>query len=209
MILRIAVIATSIAAEIAAWQLIFRGEGSVWRTLIPISALAGVLAIVLGPEELSGRVDVIEAFGVGVGSGTLLYAGTLVFVDVASRWGTFGRDVARTYSSAAGASTATALVLSAAIAAPSEEVFWRGLTIGILRLHTSATVAGVIAWFGYVIVKLSARSLPVLAGAIVGGALWTVLAVWTGGVLASVCSHTLWTALMVSLPPARAARGSG
>ena len=40
-----------------------------------------------------------------------------------------------------------------------------------------------------------------MAGAIVGGALWGGLAWWSGGVLASLGSHILWTGLMLLLPP--------
>jgi NAD(P)-dependent dehydrogenase (short-subunit alcohol dehydrogenase family) len=38
-------------------------------------------------------------------------------------------------------------------------------------------------------------------GAVVGGAAWTALAVWTGGVVASIGCHAAWTALMILLPP--------
>ena len=40
-----------------------------------------------------------------------------------------------------------------------------------------------------------------MAGAVVAGAVWGGLAVWTHGVLASLVSHVVWTALMVAIPP--------
>ena len=40
-----------------------------------------------------------------------------------------------------------------------------------------------------------------LAGALVGGALWTGLAAWTGGVAAPIASHLVWTGLMIAWPP--------
>jgi membrane protease YdiL (CAAX protease family) len=48
-------------------------------------------------------------------------------------------------------------------------------------------------------------SLALFAGTVVGGALWTGLAVWSGGVAAPIASHLAWTGLMFVWPP-RAAR---
>jgi hypothetical protein len=57
------------------------------------------------------------------------------------------------------------------------------------------------AWFGYVAVNAASGSLPFLAGAIVGGAVWTGLAWWSGGIVAGLTSHAVWTALMLARPP--------
>jgi membrane protease YdiL (CAAX protease family) len=53
----------------------------------------------------------------------------------------------------------------------------------------------------YVVANVPSRSLPIVAGAIVGGALWGALAWWSGGVLAPLASHILWTGAMLALPP--------
>jgi membrane protease YdiL (CAAX protease family) len=53
----------------------------------------------------------------------------------------------------------------------------------------------------YVVANLPSRLLPIIAAAVVGGALWTALAWWTGGVLAPIASHMLWTGLMLGFPP--------
>ena len=65
----------------------------------------------------------------------------------------------------------------------------------------AAGAAAVAAWLGYVVANISSRCLPIVAGAVVGGALWAGLAWWSGGVLASLASHILWTGLMLALPP--------
>jgi len=36
---------------------------------------------------------------------------------------------------------------------------------------------------------------------VVLGALWGSLAAWSGGILASLAGHMLWTRLMLALPP--------
>ena len=84
---------------------------------------------------------------------------------------------------------------------PAEELFWRGLFQGRLAQATTAAAAAAIAWLGYIVANVASHSLPIVAGAIVGGAVWGVLAWWSGGVLASLASHILWTGLMLLLPP--------
>jgi membrane protease YdiL (CAAX protease family) len=39
---------------------------------------------------------------------------------------------------------------------------------------------------------------------VVGGAVWVGLAWWTGGVLASLACHIVWTGMMVAFPVLRA-----
>ena len=54
---------------------------------------------------------------------------------------------------------------------------------------------------GYVVANVAEPSLPIVAGAHRGGRrLWTWLAWWSGGVLASLASHILWTGLMLVAP---------
>jgi membrane protease YdiL (CAAX protease family) len=52
-----------------------------------------------------------------------------------------------------------------------------------------------------VVANVPSRSLPIVAGALVGGAVWGALAWWSGGVLAPLASHILWTGLMLARPP--------
>src|SRR6266540_1439173 len=52
--------------------------------------------------------------------------------------------------------------------------------------------------------NLPSANLAIAAGALVGGAVWVALAWWTGGVLASLACHIVWTGMMVALPVLRA-----
>jgi membrane protease YdiL (CAAX protease family) len=52
------------------------------------------------------------------------------------------------------------------------------------------------------VVNAASGSLPLVAGAVVGGAVWGGLAGWSGGIVASLASHGVWTALMLARPPA-------
>jgi membrane protease YdiL (CAAX protease family) len=84
---------------------------------------------------------------------------------------------------------------------PAEELFWRGLVQGRLDEVTTTAAAAIGAWIVYLGVNSASRSLPIVAGAVVGGAVWASLAWWSGGVLASLASHILWTGMMLALPP--------
>jgi membrane protease YdiL (CAAX protease family) len=141
------------------------------------------------------------ALVVGAASGLLLYAGTRAFVAVASTWEPFRRNVVSSYQQAAEVSKAGSLLLSLAITVPAEELFWRGLVQARLDQSLAALAAAGIAWGAYVAVNAASANLPIVAAAVVGGAVWAGLAAWSGGVLASLASHMLWTGLMLALPP--------
>jgi len=138
---------------------------------------------------------------VGIASGLALYAATRVFVAVAARWEPFRRHLVDKYEEAAEVSLARSLGLSLLIMVPGEELFWRGLVQARLGQALTGAAAGAWTWLAYVGVNSASASLPIVAGAIVGGALWAGLAVWSGGMLASLASHMLWTGLMLALPP--------
>ena len=98
-----------------------------------------------------------------------------------------------------------AIALSIALSVPGEELFWRGLFQGHLvsALDGRAGWASVVAWGAFVLANLASLNLAIAAGAIVGGATWVALAWWTGGVLAPLACHVVWTGLMVAFPVVR------
>ena len=69
------------------------------------------------------------------------------------------------------------------------------------RASPSCTVRAVIA---FVLANLPSANLAIAAGAVVGGAVWVALAWWTGGVLASLACHIVWTGMMIAFPVLRA-----
>jgi membrane protease YdiL (CAAX protease family) len=139
---------------------------------------------------------------VGAASGFALYVATRAFVAVVRPWEAFGRHAAATYGRRGGLPLAWALVLSAALSAPGEEILWRGLAQPELAsaLDGRAGLAAAIAWVAFVAVNLPSANLAIVAGAAVGGALWSGLGWWSGGALAPLASHASWTALMLALP---------
>ncbi|HEY2803995.1 MAG TPA: CPBP family intramembrane glutamic endopeptidase, partial [Actinomycetota bacterium] len=81
-----------------------------------------------------------------------------------------------------------------------EELFWRGFVQAHLA-DAQGDVAGA-CWTlaAFIGVNIASGNLAIIAAAVVGGALWTALAFWSGGVLASLLCHGVWTILMTAFP---------
>jgi membrane protease YdiL (CAAX protease family) len=196
-----AVMLLGAAAEAIGWRFVALGRASVWRLMPVVLGVMGVAAILTRRPVAATRVSDGTALAVGVASGVLLYVATRVFVAVAARWEPFRRHVVDKYEEAAEVSLSVSLVLSLTIMVPAEEFFWRGLFQARLDVSLAAGVAAAVTWLVYIAANSASASLPIVAGAVVGGALWGGLAVWSGGMLASLGSHMLWTGLMLALPP--------
>jgi uncharacterized protein len=199
--MQLAVMVAGLAAEVIGWWLVASRGRSVWRVMPVVLGAMGIAAVLARPPVAASEVSVTAALLVGVASGVALYLGTRAFVWLAAHWEPFRRDVVEKYAQASEVSVAQSLVLSLLIMVPCEELFWRGLFQERLAVTLAAGAAAAIGWAGYVVANVPSRSLPIVAAAVVGGALWAGLAWWTGGVLASLASHILWTGLMLVLPP--------
>ena len=199
--MQLAVIAAGFVLEVVAWRAVAAGRASLWRLIVVVFAVEGVVAAIVLPPIASGHETVAVALAAGAASGLALWAGTLAFVAVAVRWQPFRTDVAERYARAAEVSLPAAIALSILVAVPGEELFWRNLVQRRFGV-SSEMVGAAVAWLGYVAVNAASGSLPFIAGAVVGGAVWGGLAWWSGGIAASVASHGVWTALMLARPPA-------
>ena len=191
-----------------AWRLVTVRGRDVWVTIPPMLGRVGPRldpAVVEGARARTRREQrPRHARGARHRRrhGLALYVGTLVFVGLAQHVPAFARQVALAYRRAGTADPRRELLLSLLLAVPGEELFWRGIAyrVGVDTL-TTAGVAAVVTCLLYIVANVPSRSLPIIAGALVGGALWGALAWWTGGVLAPLASHILWTGLMLARPP--------
>jgi membrane protease YdiL (CAAX protease family) len=190
--------------EFAAWWVVSRREISIWVAMgITLPAL-GVAAVAVGEPSLSPAMNGGAAAAAGASAGLVLYLATRVFVAAVRPWRTFQRHSVELYARQAGLPLVAAIVLAAAVMAPGEELFWRGLFQAKLSVVLDGrTVGAAIAWAAFVAVNLPSRNLAIIAGAVVGGAVWSALSWWTGGSLASIVCHALWTALMLGFPVVR------
>lgn len=195
------VIALGLLAEMAGWWRVASRKASVWRAMPVILAAMGIAAGIVAPWH-EPDVSAPTALAVGAATGLALFVVTQAFVWAVARWEPFRRQTLDQYRKAAAVSPSTSLALSLLVMVPAEEVFWRGLTQATLADTGLGTTGGaVVAWALYVVANLPSRSLPIIAAATVGGALWTGLWWWSGGVLAPLASHILWTVSMLALPP--------
>lgn len=191
-------------AEVVAWSLVARGR-DVWTTMTPTLATMGVVALIVGPIAWSPDVAAGISILVGLVLGGALYVATRIAITVIGRWETFRRHSLEMYRKQGGLSLGLALALSIALSVPGEELFWRGLFQGglVSAFDGRTALAAVIAWSAFVVANLASRNLAIAAGAIVGGAVWVALAWWTGGVLAPLACHVVWTGLMIAFPVVR------
>jgi uncharacterized protein len=199
--MQLALAVAGFVAEVLAWRLVACGRASLWVLVVPVIAALGVASAIARPPVSSGRASAVAAITAGITAGVALYLGTLVFVALAVRWAPFRDHVVDRYRLAGEIPLWLAVVLSALIAAPGEELFWRGLVQPRLQASMPVLTGPALAWIGYVIANAASGSLPFVAGAAVGGAVWAGLALWTKGVLASILCHTVWTTAMLVRPP--------
>jgi len=189
-------------AEATAWALVALRRARVWSSLALVLAAAGVAALATGRIALSPRVDATLSVAVGLATGAALFVATRVFVAVVLRlWPPFLRHVRAIYGQQ-GSWSLGAVLLAALAVEVGEELFWRGLVQGRLSASGGRVSGAVIGWLIYVGANVPSLNLPIIAGAVVGGAVWGALAFWTGGVLACLLCHAVWTELMIAFPPA-------
>jgi len=202
-------IAVGLVGQVATWREVRAGRISVWLGMGFTMGVLGVLSLFTGLEHLSPKVPWGLAVVVGLATGLGLFAATRIFVAIASSWELFRRHVADIYGNRSGVSLRFALLVAVGLSVPGEELFWRGLVGGQFADLTGSLLAGsAIALAGYVAICAFSANLAVTAGALVGGGLWSLLFLWTGGILAALCSHAVFTGLMILAPPPAATRES-
>lgn len=202
-----ALIAVGAIAIAVAWRAVATGRASVWTSVAPVVGVAGLVSLLTGRVHASSDVAPAVATVAGIGAGLALYAATFAFVVVAERLPLFAKHVSRIYDQRGGLALVPALILAALVVAPGEELFWRGLFQGRLAETMAAWAAAALVWLAYVAANAMSGSLAIVAAAVVSGAVWGALALWTGGVLAGILCHSIWTGLMVAFPPGRSPAG--
>ncbi len=207
-----AVVALMVAGALATgvgWYLVARRGASIWAVFGGLNALLAAAALLTRRVPLSPETAPLVSAAGGLAAGVALYAGTVAFVAIVRRWPSFARDVTDLYGRGTGLTLPVALGLAAGLAAPGEELFWRGLFQQHLAQSWGRAPAAAATWAAYVAANALGLNLPIAAAAVVGGATWVALAAWTGGVLASLICHVVWTGLMVAVPPPGGSRPAG
>jgi membrane protease YdiL (CAAX protease family) len=190
-----------VMAVVVGWLFLRIRGVSVWLAQGVALGAAGIAALATGSVHLSPRLGWVLAIVIGATAGVLLYGATVSFVAVAGGHPVFRRHVRALYEQRHGISLPAALVLAALVIAPGEEVFWRGLFQSHIAEGHGWWAGAALTWATYAAANAVGGSLPILAGALVGGAAWGALALVTHGVLAPILCHSVWTGLMLAVPP--------
>ena len=181
-----------------AWAAVRLGGVSIWAAMGWSAGSLGLLSLLTGWVEPGGGLAEIL---IGLGAGLALYAATAVFLHLVRGWVLLARHTHEVYSWRRGMPLGAVLAIACLIVAPGEEALWRGLVQGRLAAAMGEATAAAAGWALYVLGNLASASAPIVLGAAVGGAVWAGLALWTGGILASVGCHVVWTGLMILRPP--------
>jgi membrane protease YdiL (CAAX protease family) len=184
-----------------AWVVVRSGMASVWSATAAVMGSLGILSLLTGEVRLGEAPPPPVGLILGLGAGVALYLVTAAFLSSARDWKLLARHAAALYAKRGGLSTGAAVVLAAGISAVGEELLWRGVVLGVAGGAFGELLGAAMVWAAYVGANAFSGSVPIVLGAVVGGGVWTALAVWTGGIGASLACHATWTALMVALPP--------
>ena len=195
-----ALVGVGIAIEVTARRVVATGRVNTWVGLSATFAALSAASLLWGDVHLSsepiGKTVVVSLIVSGV-----FFVATRLFLKIVEGWGRFTQDEQQLYRQIDDYPVRFEVVLGAAVAC-GEEIFWRGLVMPWAQARVGSTAGGaLVALGGYAAVSAAAVSVPVVIGALVGGAVWTALALWSGGVLAGMICHGTWTALMIAFPP--------
>lgn len=189
------------AVVAVAWALVRTGRVSVWVSMAACMGPLGVLALLTGEVRAAESPPALVSAVLGAGAGVALYLATAVFLSLARRWETLARHAAALYGMRGRLPLAAALLLAAGVSGVGEELLWRGAVQAVTTRGLGELTGAAAAWAAYVTVNAFSGSVPIILGAVVGGAVWTALSAWTGGIAASAACHAVWTALMIAFPP--------
>jgi uncharacterized protein len=194
------VLALGMAIALAGWWYLFRlpPEG-LWNRTWVVGASLGTYAIValaLGDRLTTAPGPVTAASigtGLGVGGAWLVatHVGHVVLCRILPG---FLEQVTDLYSLREG-DRVRDMVGPVVVLATAEELFFRGVVQGHLGVIGSIAV--------YTAVQLVAGRWALTLAAALGGAVWGLLAWWTGGLVAPVLAHVLWTSALAFVWPLR------
>lgn len=200
------VLALGALVAVGGWAYLFRRppEGLWPRTwvvagVLSAYALVGLavtdeLATVLGPVDIA-----VVGLGLGVGAAWLVatHIGHAVLCRLVPG---FLDQVTELYSLRTGDRVA-AMVGPVTAMAVAEELAFRGLA------QTHLGLAGAVIAYG--LVQFVAGKWALVLAAVLGGVVWGVLFWWTGGLVAPVLAHWVWTASLTFLWPLRGCGAGG
>ena len=185
-------------AAVVAWLALFgQSRDDIWPRTWAIAIVLGAYSVgalvVLGRlGDVLGPVGIVEvALGVGVGVAWLV-ATHIGHAVLCRLFPSFVEQVRDLYH--LGDDDPPRRVLGPILAmAVAEELLFRGVV---------QTVAGFAVGVAlYTAVQLVERKWALVLAALLGGTIWGALYAWTGGIVAPVVAHALWTSVLTLVWP--------
>ncbi len=185
--------AIGLAAAVPAFAATFRGpRDRFWNRMTLTGALLGGLALVAVPSLRRTRIGARDV-GLGAASAAALY-GTFKLGDRFARRFVPGgeRQIGEIYSLRDLEPKARTAARLAAVVAPAEELFWRGLVLEALMRRFGRWRGAALAAVVYSGVHVTSGNFTLMGAAGVAGAHWCAL--YAAGVPmgALIVSHTAW-----------------
>ncbi len=194
---------TAAAAAAALWALLV-AAGPRW--FFPAAAPLCAIWILLSARAAPGLAARLRPrwgdLGLALSTALLLYAGArgALWVGCGGLSGALCGPLASMFARFHTRAVGPALVL-ALLAAPAEELFWRGVVQGRLEARIGRARAVAAATAIAVAVALATGE-PFLALATAPTyAAWGALAAWRGTLVPSIASHAAWSVLIASIAP--------
>jgi membrane protease YdiL (CAAX protease family) len=182
-----------------AWGFMFAlDRRNFWRRAAVSGAAVGMYSVAVQPHRIGHLLTTAHPLadvGVGVAGAAVLYAifwvGEQALVVVLP---TLADEVRDLYD-IRGSTKRQYMPVVLALAAPGEELFFRGLW--------QARAGFLVGLVVYGAVHLWERKVILVLAAVLGGAFWGLLLTWTGGLIAPLVSHFLWGLAIIVWKPAQ------
>lgn len=177
------------------------GWSSFWTRMTLVTGLLGGYALIVHPELRRDRPqlgDVLTALLSAAGLYRIFQIGDRLARRIMPR-GT--AEIDRIYQLRQAAPPWLIALLLAAIIAPGEELFWRGLLQKTLMRRHGAARGTALAAACYGAAHLSSGNLTLVGAATTAGAFWGLQYLVQGRLPANVLSHILWDIWIFLIAP--------
>ena len=190
------VLASMVWAAAFAWG---RGHHALYAALSAVAVVVVVVTLVRSPAQRAlwwPQTKPVHDVALGVLVGLVSLLVTYVGYPIVRPW--LGDEVRALYALAAISPAALGLTLVVIV---GEEVLWRGALTSSLLFRMQPWRAVVLASVVYGAAQGGSGSPVLVAAAVAFGVLWGALRVMTGGLVAPLVAHLLWTPVVLGAFP--------
>jgi membrane protease YdiL (CAAX protease family) len=192
------------ALALAAWPILlsqFRhGDVYAWLGPFAIAVIALILLTSRG-RDFVVRDHLVRDALIGLGVGVVMTIGTYVAYAVAVHVvPTLPAHVAGLYAASRTERPWLAIVWTVVILA-AEETLWRGPVFALTEKKWGTRLAVIVSLATYAAAQAGSGSVVVVLAAVICGGIWSAERALTKSFVAPLCSHLVWTPIVIHLFP--------